>query len=322
MIYSLYPVLKEAIWGGEKLKETYGKESPLPRIAESWELSCHPDGVSSIGVAGFDGSGPVPLTEFIRIRGKAEVLGSRPAAFPSFPVLIKLIDAAKDLSIQVHPDDRYAMRVEGASGKTEMWYIIDCEEDASILYGFNRPVSQEEVRSAALDGTLPTLCNRVPVHKGDVFWINAGTLHAIGGGITLAEIQQNSDLTYRLYDYGRLGADGKPRELHLDKALDVLKLEKPARMGPIGRKEYHQGYTRTLLGSCHYFTVSEIDLTGEYMGFATPLSFHCLTVADGEVIIENEGQRAEGKKGDSFLIPAGAGVYCLRGRGKTLITTV
>ena len=129
------------------------------------------------------------------------------------------------------------------------------------------------MRSAALDGTLPTLCNRVPVHKGDVFWINAGTLHAIGGGITLAEIQQNSDLTYRLYDYGRLGADGKPRQLHLDKALDVLKLEKPARMGPIGRKEYHQGYTRTLLGSCHYFTVSEIDLTGEYMGFATPLSF-------------------------------------------------
>lgn len=322
MIYSLYPVLKDAIWGGEKLKREYGKESPLPRIAESWELSCHPDGISSIGVAGFDGSKPVPLTEFIRIRGKAEVLGSRPAAFASFPVLIKLIDAAKDLSVQVHPDDRYAMRVEGASGKTEMWYIIDCEEGASLLYGFDHPVSREEVRAAALDGTLPDLCNRVPVHKGDVFWINAGTLHAIGGGITLAEIQQNSALTYRLYDYGRLGTDGKPRQLHLDKALDVLKIEKPVRMGPIGRKEYHQGYTRTLLGSCHYFTVSEIDLSGEYMGFATPLSFHCLTVTDGEMVIENEGQRVEGKKGGSFLIPADAGVYTLRGRGTVLITTV
>ena len=322
MIYSLYPVLKDAIWGGEKLKTVYGKKTPLPRAAESWELSCHPDGVSSIGVAGFDGSGPVPLTEFIRIRGRSEVLGSRPAAFAAFPVLVKLIDAAKDLSVQVHPDDRYAMREEGASGKTEMWYIVDCEEGASLLLGFNDTYTREEVREAALNGSLPSLCCRIPVHKGDVFWINPGTLHAIGGGITLAEIQQNSSLTYRLYDYGRLGADGKPRQLHLDRALDVLKIEKPARLGPIGRKEYHQGYTRTLLGSCHYFTVSEIDLTGTYMGFATPLSFHCLTVAEGNLLIENEGQRAEAAPGMSFFIPAGAGAYTLRGRAKVLITTI
>lgn len=322
MIYSLYPVYKDAIWGGEKLKKEYGKVSTLPRIAESWELSCHPDGISSIGVAGIDASNPVPLTEFIRIRGKAEVLGTRPAAFSSFPVLIKLIDAASDLSIQVHPDDRYAMKQEGTSGKTEMWYVIDAEEGASILWGFDHLVTREEVKAAALDGTLERICNRVLVHKGDVFWINAGTLHAIGGGITLAEIQQNSSLTYRLYDYGRLGTDGKPRELHLEKALDVLKYERPVRRGPIGRKEIHQGYTRTLLGSCHYFTVSEIELTGEYMGLATPLSFHCLTVAEGSILIENEGQRVEGKKGDSFLIPAGAGVYTLRGRGNILVTTV
>ena len=234
MIYSLYPVFKDYLWGGTRLREEYGKKSDLAKVAESWELSCHKDGVSSIGLAGMDATKPVPLTEFIRIRGKAEVLGTRPAAFPNFPVMIKLIDAKDNLSVQVHPDDRYAMREEGSVGKTEMWYIVDCDEGAELLYGFDHEVTAEEVRKAALDNTLPQLCNHVPVHKGDVFWINAGTLHAIGKGIVIAEIQQNSNLTYRLYDYGRTDKDGNPRELHLDKALDVLWFERPARMGPIG----------------------------------------------------------------------------------------
>ena len=322
MIYSLYPVFKDYLWGGTRLREEYGKKSDLAKVAESWELSCHKDGVSSIGLAGMDATKPVPLTEFIRIRGKAEVLGTRPAAFPNFPVMIKLIDAKDNLSVQVHPDDRYAMREEGSVGKTEMWYIVDCDEGAELLYGFDHEVTAEEVRKAALDNTLPQLCNHVPVHKGDVFWINAGTLHAIGKGIVIAEIQQNSNLTYRLYDYGRTDKDGNPRELHLDKALDVLRFERPARMGPIGHPEQHNGYTRTLLGSCHYFTVFGIDLHSEYTGNATPLSFHCLTVTDGSMVIENEGQLVEAKKGESYFIPASAGVYTLKGRGKVLITTV
>lgn len=322
MIYALYPVFKDYLWGGTRLRDEYGKKCDLQKVAESWELACHKDGTCFIGLAGIDPSNPVPMTEFIRMRGKTEVLGTKPAAFPSFPVMIKLIDAKDNLSVQVHPDDRYARRVEGSVGKTEMWYIVDCEEGAELLYGFNRAVTREEVEAAAINDTLPELANHVPVHKGDVFWINAGTLHAIGKGILIAEIQQNSNLTYRLYDYGRVDKDGNKRELHLEKALDVLRFEKPVRMGPIGHKEVHQGYSRTLLGSCHYFTVFSIDLAQEYIGNATELSFHCLTVTDGMMTIENEGQLVEAKKGESYFIPAGAGAYTLRGNGNVLITTV
>ena len=322
MIYALYPVFKDYLWGGTRLRDEYGKKCDLQKVAESWELACHKDGTCFIGLAGIDPSNPVPMTEFIRMRGKTEVLGTKPAAFPSFPVMIKLIDAKDNLSVQVHPDDRYARRVEGSVGKTEMWYIVDCEEGAELLYGFNRAVTREEVEAAAINDTLPELANHVPVHKGDVFWINAGTLHAIGKGILIAEIQQNSNLTYRLYDYGRVDKDGNKRELHLEKALDVLRFEKPVRMGPIGHKEVHQGYSRTLLGSCHYFTVFSIDLAQEYIGNATELSFHCLTVTDGKMTIENEGQLVEAKKGESYFIPAGAGAYTLRGNGNVLITTV
>ncbi len=322
MIYALYPIYKDYLWGGTRLRDEYGKNCDLDKVAESWELACHKDGTCGIGLAGTDASSPVPLTEWIKLRGKNEVLGTKPAAYPTFPVMIKLIDAKDNLSVQVHPDDHYARRVEGSVGKTEMWYIIDCEEGAELLYGFDRAVTREEVEEAALNDTLPDLANHVPVHKGDVFWINAGTLHAIGKGILIAEIQQNSNLTYRLYDYGRVDKDGNKRELHLKKALDVLRLERPVRMGPIGRKETHIGYSRTLLGSCHYFTVFGIDLTQEYTGNATSLSFHCLTITDGTMTIENEGQLVEAKKGESYFIPAGAGVYTLRGHGHLLITTV
>jgi mannose-6-phosphate isomerase len=321
MIYKLYPVFKDYLWGGTRLRDEYGKACDYDKVAESWELSCHPDGVSMIAPAGAD-TPPVPLTDFIRTVGRKELLGSKPAAFPSFPVMIKLIDAKDNLSVQVHPDDHYARRVENSDGKTEMWVVVDCEEGAELLYGFNRPVTREEVETAARNDTLLELANHVPVHKGDVFWINAGTLHAIGKGILIAEIQQNSNITYRLYDYGRVDKDGNKRPLHLDKALDVLRLEKPSRMGPIGRREPHIGYTRLLLGSCHYFTVFQIDLRQEYTGFATPVSFHCLTVTEGILSIENEGCRVDARKGDSFLIPAGAGAYTLRGQGKVLITTV
>lgn len=322
MIYALYPIYKDYLWGGNRLRNEYGKKSDLPKVAESWELACHKDGTCSIGLAGIDASAPVPLTEFIKQRGRIQVLGTKPGAYPSFPVMIKLIDAKDNLSVQVHPDDRYARRVEGSVGKTEMWYIVDCEEGAELLYGFDHAVTREEVEAAALNDTLPDLANHVPVHKGDVFWINAGTLHAIGKGIVIAEIQQNSNLTYRLYDYGRVDKDGHKRELHLEKALDVLRLEKPVRMGPIGRKENHLGYSRTLLGTCHYFTVFSIDLISEYTGNATPVSFHCLTVTEGTMTIENEGQRVEAGKGDSYFIPAGSGAYTLRGSGHVLITTV
>jgi len=213
MIYKLHPVYKDYIWGGTRLRDEYGKDCDFDKVAESWELACHKDGVSLIAPVGADRSEAIPIDRFIEENGKEAVLGTRAAVFDDFPVLIKLIDAKDDLSVQVHPGDAYARKFENSPGKTELWYIIDCDEGAELLYGFERPVSREEVEAAALNGTLPELAHHVPVRVGDVFWIEAGTLHAIGKGVMVAEIQQNSNVTYRVYDYDRVGPDGKLRPL-------------------------------------------------------------------------------------------------------------
>ena len=209
--------LKDYIWGGTRLKTEFGKSTSLERVAESWELSCHKDGPSLIENGDFAGK---TLPEYIKIQGKS-VLGTNCEKFDYFPILIKLIDAQDNLSVQVHPDNNYALRVEGEYGKTEMWYIVDCAEGASLIYGFDHEISAEEFARRIQDNTLLNVCNIVPVKKGDVFFIEAGTIHAIGKGILIAEIQQNSNTTYRVYDYGRVGADGNPRQLHIEKAKEV-----------------------------------------------------------------------------------------------------
>lgn len=180
-----------------------------------------------------------------------------------FPVLIKLIDAARPLSVQVHPDDAYAQRVEGEPGKTEMWYVVDAQPGAQLYYGFQRELTREEAARRIADGTLTDVLNAVPVKAGDVFFIDAGTVHAIGAGILIAEIQQNSNTTYRVFDYGRLGADGKPRALHVEKALDVARLCPPERpAGPMGKPEQNGDCTSTLLAKCGYFTARLLDVAG------------------------------------------------------------
>lgn len=178
-----------------------------------------------------------------------------------FPVLIKLIDAARPLSVQVHPDDAYAQRVEGEPGKTEMWYVVDAQPGAQLYYGFQRELTREEAARRIADGTLTDVLNAVPVKAGDVFFIDAGTVHAIGADILIAEIQQNSNTTYRVFDYGRLGADGKPRALHVEKALDVARLCPPERpAGPMGKPEQNGDCTSTLLAKCGYFTARLLDV--------------------------------------------------------------
>ena len=209
---------KDYLWGGNRLRE-FGKESDADKIAESWELSCHPDGESVIASGDYAG---MTLPAFLAAH--PEAAGESCRDFERFPVLIKLIDAHDNLSVQVHPDDAYALAHEGEYGKTEMWYIVDAEPGAELLYGFARDVTKEEFRRAIEENTLLDLVRHVPVRPGDVFFIPAGTLHAIGKGILIAEIQQNSNTTYRVYDYGRVGKDGKPRELHIAKALDVTRL--------------------------------------------------------------------------------------------------
>ena len=216
------------------------------------------------------------------------------------------------------------MRVEGEYGKTEMWYVVDCEPGAGLLYGFKHEISKEEFRRRIEDNTLLEVTNRVEVHPGDVFFIEAGTLHAIGEGILIAEIQQNSNTTYRVYDYGRVGADGKPRQLHIEKAIDVTRLAPAIR--PCGRPqakpEAFEGGSVLPLASCDYFTVKEMEVTSHAALMADEKSFHSLLLLDGSLTLSMGGEKLEMKKGASVFVPAGSGDYTLTGKGRLILTTV
>lgn len=306
---------KDYIWGGNRLREEYGKTSDADRIAESWELSCHKDGESIIFNGDFAGK---TLSEFIKENGK-DVLGKNCDKFDNFPILIKLIDAKENLSVQVHPDNEYALSVEGEYGKTEMWYIVDCDPGAELLYGFKSNIDKEEFERRIKDNTLLEVTNSVPVHKGNVFFIEAGTLHAIGKGILIAEIQQNSNTTYRIYDYGRVGADGKPRQLHVEKAVEVTKLTPPEyptkAMGEIEQKD---GCSVQLLSKCDYFRVNKVCVWEHCVFEASAKSFNSLLVLDGEGEIDG----VKLKKGDSCFIPAGYGEYTFKGKAEMVITDI
>lgn len=320
----LYPLkltaaCKDYIWGGTRLRTEYHQQSDRDPVAESWELSCHPDGPSAVANGEYRG---LTMPEYLERAGKG-VLGKNCEKFPDFPVLIKLIDAKRNLSVQVHPDNEYARTHEGGFGKTEMWYVVDCEKGAGMYYGLNRAVTRAEFRSRIENNTLLEILNRVEVHPGDVLFIESGTLHAIGAGILVAEIQQNSNLTYRVYDYGRLGKDGKPRELHIDKAVDVARLEKPSRpIGPQGKPEKAAGCTRTLLASCEYFTVFRMEVKDVRLTADTS-SFHSILCLDGDALLLNDGEPLlTFRKGDSVFVPAGMGDYSIKGSCEILLTTV
>ena len=316
----LNPAFKDYLWGGTKLRDEYGKKCDLDKVAESWELSCHKDGCSVVADGEYAG---LTLPQYIEKAGKA-VLGTDCEKFEYFPILIKLIDAKQNLSVQVHPDNDYAMRVEGEYGKTEMWYVVDCEPGAGLLYGFKHEISKEEFRRRIEDNTLLEVTNRVEVHPGDVFFIEAGTLHAIGEGILIAEIQQNSNTTYRVYDYGRVGADGKPRQLHIEKAIDVTRPAPATR--PCGRPqakpEAFDGGSVLPLASCDYFTVKEMEVTSHAALMADEKSFHSLLLLDGSLTLSMGGEKLEMKKGVSVFVPAGSGDYTLTGKGRLILTTV
>ncbi|SDO14886.1 type I phosphomannose isomerase catalytic subunit [Acetanaerobacterium elongatum] len=317
-ILKLKAALKDYIWGGTQLKEKFHKQSVLDTVAESWELSCHPDGASVIEGGAYDG---LTLTEYISKAGQ-DVLGEHCKRFEFFPILIKLIDAKHDLSIQVHPANDYALRVEGGYGKTEMWYIVDCEEGARLFYGFKKKITKEEFRRHIEQNTLETALNSVKVHKGEVFFIDAGTIHAIGSGILIAEIQQNSNTTYRVYDYGRKGLDGKPRPLHVEKALDVTVTAPPHPSSTAdATPTVYGGYTLRRLAGCEYFTVHIAEITQSAAFMADGTSFHSLVCIEGQGTLSGAGESYSIKKGDSFFIPAGFGAYTLSG-GMTVIKTV
>lgn len=315
----LNPAFKDYLWGGTKLRDEFGKKCDFDKVAESWELSCHKDGNSVIADGEYAG---MTLAEYVEKAGKA-VLGTDCEKFENFPILIKLIDAKDNLSVQVHPDNEYAQRVEGEYGKTEMWYVVDCDPGASLLYGFTHEISKDEFKERIENNTLLEVANRVEVHPGDMFFIEAKTLHAIGSGILIAEIQQNSNTTYRVYDYGRVGADGKTRPLHIEKAMDVTSLTPPSRpVGPQGKKETYDGYVSTLLASCEYFTVHEMEITDKAELCADEKSFHSVLVLDGSLTLTMDGEERKLVKGDSVFIPANAGCYILSGKAKLVHTAV
>lgn len=315
-IIKLEPAFKDYIWGGTKLRDEFGKKCDYEKVAESWELSCHKDGNSV--VANGEDKG-LTLAEYIEKHGKG-VLGENCEKFENFPILIKLIDAKDNLSVQVHPNNDYAMRVEGEYGKTEMWYIVDADEGATLLYGFKKGISKDEFAKRIADNTLLEVTNAVPVKKGDVFFIEAGTLHAIGKGILIAEIQQNSNTTYRIYDYGRVGNDGKPRELHVEKAKDVTNLC-PAKAYPQTPVEQGDGFTTKLLSSCDYFTTYAVEVEEKAVLKADEKSFNSLLIleGEGEVVADDV---VKFKKGDSIFVTAGTGDFVVNGKCKLVLTRV
>lgn len=315
-ILKLKPVFKDYIWGGTRLKSDFGFESDLDKLAEGWMLSCHKDGKNLIENGEYQGK---TLDEVIEEKGKENIVGTRSLDFPYFPVLIKLIDAKDNLSIQVHPDNEYAQKVEGEFGKTEIWYVLDATDDAQLIYGFKNKISSDEFVDAIKNNTLTDVLNSVKVKKGDLLFIEAGTVHAIGKGTLVAEIQQNSNTTYRVYDYGRVGADGKPRELHIDKAVDVSKTEPPKYdIKPMGEPEKFNDYTKTLLTKCDLFTVNHYELNGKVALDADEKSFNHVLVVDGTGTING----AEFKKGDSFYVPANYGKYEVNGKCEIIVTNI
>ncbi len=315
-ILKLKPVLKDYIWGGERLKKDFGYQTELEKVAEGWLLACHKDGKNIIENGKYKG---LTLDEVIEKEGKEKFAGKKSLNFPYFPVLIKLIDAKDNLSVQVHPDNKYAEKVEHEFGKTEIWYVIDAAEDAQLIYGFKNKITSADFKAAIENNTLMDILNTVKVKKGDLFFIEAGTVHAIGKGVLIAEIQQNSNSTYRVYDYGRVGADGRPRELHIEKAVDVSVTEPPKHdIRPMGNPERHKDYTSTLLTKCELFTVNHYDINGIITLEADENSFNHIMVIDGCGKIND----APFGKGDSYYIPADSGKYTVSGNCEIIVTNI
>lgn len=311
-ILKLKPSCKDYLWGGHRLVEEYNKAYDGDVLAETWELSCHPDGPSFIVNGVHAGK---TLQQYIDEQGK-DVLGTHCRRFRDFPILIKFIDAKDNLSIQVHPDNRYALKNEGQYGKTEMWYVMDAGEDAFLYYGFRKETSKEEFEKRIREDTLLEVLNPVPVQKGDILFIESGTIHAIGKDILIAEIQQNSNVTYRVYDYGRTGKDGKKRDLHIEKALAVTKRV------PVIRDKGSYPH----VADCDYFTVDKLNLDGSVMkkmeGFVSDESFASILFLDGKGKISCGEEQLGFQKGDSFFLAAGSGSYQIEGTCDALVTTI
>lgn len=318
--FLLKPAGKDYLWGGTRLKDEFSKEMDQNPLAETWECSTHPDGTSVVASGELEG---ILLSDVLREH--PEYLGTHPRTDGELPILIKLIDAKKDLSVQVHPDDSYAQAHEnGSLGKTEMWYVLDAAKDSRLIYGFYHDMEGETLRKSLSEGTVEKYLQKVPVHKDDVFYIEAGTVHAIGAGTLIAEIQENSNLTYRLYDYNRRDKDGNLRELHVDKALDVVNLKGSAEpRQPMRVLKYKRGIASEFLCRCKYFQVERVlvntERTRNLADFQTNSnSFQVLLCMDGCGILFDENTPINFFKGDCIFVPANSVPMKLHGKAQLL----
>ncbi len=322
---SFRPIYKEKIWGGEKLRTYFGREIPAgSKVGESWEISDHGADVSIIADGPWAGKS---LRECMR-EAPGEVLGTAIASRSRdrFPLLVKLIDASDRLSVQVHPGDGYAALNEaGELGKTEMWYVVQADGGAELICGLAAGVDREGFKRAVEGGEIGNCLRRQGVKAGDVVFVPAGRVHAIGAGNLILEIQQNSDVTYRVYDWDRVGKDGRPRDLHLEKALEVIDFgnQADALVGKIW--EEGDGFRKAILADCRYFRTAQVDVSGEWGGACEGDRFRILSFVKGGGLLDCGGGREgiEAGAGDNFLLPAALGRFVVRARpgGCTLIQT-
>ncbi len=320
--FLLRPAGKDYLWGGARLNDDFRKDIPMQPLAETWECSTHPDGLSQVASGIHTGR---TLKEVLDEH--PEYLGTHPVYREGLPVLIKFIDAKEDLSVQVHPDDDYAAENEnGSLGKTEMWYVVDAEEGAQIAYGFSQDMTREKLRKSLQDGSIERYLQKVKAQKDDVYFIRAGTVHGLGTGTLVAEIQECSNITYRMYDHGRTDKNGKQRELHIEKALDVADLsarDKPRQ--PMRVLRYSPGSARELLCRCRYFQVERMLLNTEHcrgmVSYQTgENSFQVLLCLKGcGSLFIGEAEHIDFFKGDCIFVPAMSVPMKLHGSAQMLV---
>lgn len=321
MLYPLKfePVYKQIIWGGDKIAKRFHRTVPFEKVAESWEITCRGDGMSVVKNGALCGK---TLGDVINEHPR-ETLGDASIARygERFPLLVKLIDAADRLSVQVHPDDAYARKAGEENGKNEMWYVVDAREGAQLVFGLKKGVTKEAFARAVAGGRVEETLKRVPVKRGDAFFIRAGTVHAILDGILIAEIQQNSNTTYRIYDWGRVGKDGRPRELHVAQALDVIRFEDAGAQPETPQTRDDGGAEVRQLVRSEFFHVDEVSATRTWRA-ETGGSFMILNVLEGGGSLEAGGVRESLSAGESLLLPACLGGFTVTGALRLLATGV
>lgn len=316
--FLLTPAAKNYIWGGSRLNDDFCKNIDLYPLAETWECSTHPDGQSMVGNQ--------TLGDFLK--SHLEWLGTHPLQTtnerPELPILIKLIDAKHDLSVQVHPDDEYALRHENSLGKTEMWYVLDAKKGSEVIYGFNQDMNPSKLREVVEQGKIGMYLNHVPVEKNDIFFIKAGTVHAIGAGCLIAEIQESSNVTYRIYDYDRSDSNGKKRLIQLNKALEVANTKSSSvPQQPMRLLKYKSGYASELLTRCKYFQVERMIINTEVkrslVDYKTESnSFHVLLCVEGCGSVSWAESAFNFFKGDCIFVPADSEELKIHGKAQIL----